>query len=154
MSGHFWDESPGAVRGLGRLDSGDLLHLDFVQYHPRYPPLTPLAEQHVYALLGRADDRWSKLVFPQLYLGLALTPCECCSGICGLRRLGCDAGVGGAVLMLAFNDYGFLSARADAPGRLFSRREFAAFVGLAAFRSSFNGRFIGGAWCWGRLPLR
>ena len=57
----------------GTIHSRDLANADFVQYHPQYPLLLPLAEQHIYALLGEVNDRWSKVLFPLLYLGLVLT---------------------------------------------------------------------------------
>lgn len=97
------------------LDSPDLLHKDFVQYHPRYPLLIPLAEQHIYALLGRVDDRWSKLVFPQLYFGFVLTFAGVLQRQLGPSRAWLWALVLATVPVLAFDDYGFLSGQADAP---------------------------------------
>ena len=75
----FWDER--AFYGLKAIvlfedrtiHGSDLANPDFVQGHPRYPLLIPLAEQHLYALLGRVDDRWSKVVFPTLFLGMVFT---------------------------------------------------------------------------------
>lgn len=117
----LWDER--AIFGLksivlsedGSLASPDLLHPDFVQYHPRYPLLIPLAEQHIYALLGHVDDRWSKLVFPQLYLGLVLTFAGVLQRHLGAPRAWMWALVLATVPVLAFDDYGFLSGQADAP---------------------------------------
>ena len=71
----LWDERAiFALKGIvlfedRSIDSPSLLHADFVQYHPRYPLLLPLAEQNIYALLGRVDDRLSKIVFTMLYCG-------------------------------------------------------------------------------------
>lgn len=76
---HLWDERASfAIKGIVAWEdhtiySRDLADPNFVQYHPRYPLLIPLAELHVYALLGRVDDRLSKLIFPLLYLGMVLT---------------------------------------------------------------------------------
>ena len=75
----FWDER--AIFGIkakvlftdGTIRSPSLADPDFVQGHPRYPLLIPLAETHVYALLGRIDDRWAKGIFPLLFAGLVLT---------------------------------------------------------------------------------
>jgi len=117
----LWDER--AIFGLksivlfqdGQLRSPDLLHDDFVQYHPRYPLLIPLAETHIYALLGRVDDRWSKMLFPLMSLGLSLT----FAGALQRQVRAADAWLWALVLstapLLAFNDYGFLSGQADAP---------------------------------------
>lgn len=117
----LWDER--AIFGLksivlfedAQLQSPDLLHPDFVQYHPRYPMLIPLAEQHIYALLGSADDRWAKLLFPLMSLGMVLT----FAGVLQRQLRAATAWLWTLVLatvpILAFNDYGFLSAQADAP---------------------------------------
>ncbi len=126
---HFWDErSIFAIKGLvlsadGSIRSPDLLDPDFVQYHPRYPLLIPLAEQHVYALLGGVDDRLSKVVFPLLYFGLALTMAGVLS-----RRVKPGAAWLFALLLatvpvLMPYELGFLSGQADAP--------MACFHGLA-----------------------
>ncbi len=117
----LWDER--AIFGLKALvlyedrsvRSPDLLHDDFVQYHPRYPLLIPLTELHIYGLIGTADDRWAKLVFPLLSLGLSLT-------FAGVLQRHMRPGAAwlwtlvlATVPMLAFDDYGFLSGQADAP---------------------------------------
>ncbi len=126
---HFWDErSIFAIKGLvlsadGSIRSPDLLDPDFVQYHPRYPLLIPLAEQHVYALLGRVEDRLSKIVFPLLSLGLVLTMAGVLS-----RRVKPGAAWLFALLLatvpvLVPYELGFLSGQADAP--------MACFHGLA-----------------------
>ncbi len=118
---HFWDErSIFAIKGLvlaadGSVQSRDLHDPDFVQYHPRYPLLIPLAEQHVYALLGSVDDRLSKVVFPLLYLGLVLTMAGVLS-----RRVQPGAAWLFALLLatvpvLMPYELGFLSGQADAP---------------------------------------
>ena len=97
------------------IHSPALLHPDFVQYHPQYPLLLPLAEQHVYALLGYVDDRLSKIVFSLLYFGLVLTT----GGV--LQRHfspGCawlDALMMATVPVLMPYEYGFLCGQADAP---------------------------------------
>jgi len=76
---HLWDERASfAIKGIllnedRSVYSRDMADPDFVQYHPRYPLLIPLAEQHVYALLGTVDDRLSKVIFPLMYLGMVLT---------------------------------------------------------------------------------
>ena len=117
----FWDErSIFAIKGLvlsadGSIRSPDLLDPDFVQYHPRYPLLIPLAEQHVYALLGGVDDRLSKIVFPLLYLGLVLTMAGVLS-----RRVKPGAAWLFALLLatvpvLMPYELGFLSGQADTP---------------------------------------
>lgn len=117
----LWDER--AIFGLKALvlyqdqtvHSTALAHKDFVQYHPRYPLLIPLAEQNVYALLGEANDRLSKVLFPLLYLGLVLT----FAGVLA-RHVGRSwAWLGAAMLATAPAlmpwEYGFLSGQADAP---------------------------------------
>ncbi len=117
----LWDER--AIFGLKsivlfedrQLQSPDLLHPDFVQYHPRYPLLIPLAEQHIYALLGRANDRWAKVLFPLMYLGMVLT----FAGVLSRHLRPAAAWLWTLVLatipMLTFDDYGFLGGQADAP---------------------------------------
>jgi hypothetical protein len=95
--------------------SDDLAHADFVQGHPRYPLLIPLAEQHLYALLGRVDDRLSKVLFPVLFLGMVLTM----AGLL-MRHLPLGQAWLGALLLattpvLMPDEYGFLCAQADAP---------------------------------------
>jgi len=118
---HLWDER--AIYGIKAavlsedqdLNSESLTDPLFVQYHPRYPLLLPLAEHHVYALIGRVDDRLAKLVIVMMYSGLLL-------GFAGVlsRRFGPDSGWGTAVLLgtipaVSFWEYGFLCAQADAP---------------------------------------
>lgn len=118
---HLWDERAiyaikAAVLYEDRtVSSPALLDPDFAQYHPRYPLLIPLAEQNVYALLGHVDDRWAKLVFPLLYLGLLLI----FAGVLA-RQYGRAAGWLAAVLlgtvpMLMPWEYGFIGGQADAP---------------------------------------
>ncbi|MDB5342124.1 MAG: hypothetical protein JWP89_501 [Schlesneria sp.] len=117
----FWDER--AYYGLKAIvlfqdrsiDSADLTHADFVQGHPRYPLLIPLAEQHVYALLGHVDDRLSKIIFPLMFTGLVFT----FAGVL-MRHLPRGTAWLGAVLVattpvLMPDDYGFLTGQADAP---------------------------------------
>ena len=117
----FWDER--AIFGIkskvlfteGTLDSAALNHPDFVQGHPRYPLLIPLAELHVYELLGRIDDRWSKAVFPLLFAGLVLTYAGVLS-----RRFGPGTGWLFALLLattplLAPYELGFITGQGDAP---------------------------------------
>jgi hypothetical protein len=117
----FWDERAifaikGKVLYLERTVHSPLLaHADFVQGHPRYPLLVPLAEAHLYSLLGRIDDRWAKAVFPLLFSGLVL----CYAGVLSRR---CGAGRGWLfALMLATTpvlfpfELGFLSGQGDAP---------------------------------------
>lgn len=117
----FWDERAiFAIKGLVLFEdhsicSRDLLDPDFVQYHPRYPLLIPLAEQHIYALLGEVDDRLSKIVFPMLYLGLVLT-------LAGVLSRHVTAGAAwlfallvATVPVLMPHELGFLCGQADAP---------------------------------------
>ena len=118
---HFWDErSIFAIKGLvlaadGSIRSPDLLDPDFVQYHPRYPLLIPLAEQHVYALLGGVDDRLSKIVFPLLYLGLVLTMAGVISRHFRTGAAWLFALLLATVPVLMPYELGFLSGQADAP---------------------------------------
>jgi len=117
----FWDER--AIFGIkskvlasdATLDSASLRHPDFVQGHPRYPLLLPLAETHVYLLLGRIDDRWSKAVFPLLFAGLVLTY----AGVLA-RRFGDGFGwLMGLLLatlpLLVPYELGFITGQGDAP---------------------------------------
>ena len=127
----FWDER--AFYGLKAIvlfedrtiHGSDLADPDFVQGHPRYPLLIPLAEQHLYALLGRVDDRWSKVVFPTLFLGMVFTM----AGVLMRHRTMGQAWLGAVLLattpVLLPDDYGFLSGQADAP--------VACFEGVALF---------------------
>ncbi len=95
--------------------SPDLLDPDYVIYHPRYPLLLSLSEQHLYALLGRLDDRLSKILFPLLYAGM----CLCFAGVLSRSRSPGQAWLWAAVLgtvsALLPHEYGFLSGQADAP---------------------------------------
>ncbi len=92
-----------------------LVHPDFVQYHPRYPLLLPLAEEHIYALLGFVDDRLSKIVFSLLYLGLVLAT----AGVLQRHVVRARAWLGALILatipVLMPYEYGFLCGQADAP---------------------------------------
>lgn len=118
---HFWDErSIFAIKGLvlaadGTIRSPDLLDPDFVQYHPKYPLLIPVAEQHVYALLGGVDDRLSKIVFPLLYLGLVLTMAGVMSRHFRPGAAWLFALLLATVPVLMPYELGFLSGQADAP---------------------------------------
>lgn len=118
----FWDER--AIFGLksivlfqeGSLQNEALLHPDFVQYHPKYPLLIPLNQTHFYLLLGEVNDRWSKIMFPLLYLGMVL----CFQGV--LQRSSRQpARAWLFTLMLASIpsmvpwEYGFLSGQGDGP---------------------------------------
>jgi hypothetical protein len=117
----LWDER--AIFGIKAailfedqtINSPSLTDPDFVQYHPKYPLLIPLAEQHIYSLLGRVDDRWSKLIFPLMSLGLVLT----FAGVLQRHIRASQAWLFALLLattpILAFDDYGFLSGQADAP---------------------------------------
>tara|TARA_R100001132_G_C3275857_1_gene100169 strand:- start:16925 stop:18358 length:1434 start_codon:yes stop_codon:yes gene_type:complete len=118
----FWDER--AIFGLkaivlfqeGTLQNEALQHPDFVQYHPKYPLLIPLNETHSYLLLGEVNDRWSKIMFPLLYLGMLL----CFQGVLQ-RTTRQSARAWLFTLMLATVpsmipwEYGFLSGQADGP---------------------------------------
>jgi hypothetical protein len=97
------------------VNSPALLHPDFVQYHPRYPLLLPLAKAHLYQCLGRVDDRWAKVVPPLLYLGIV----PAFAGVIGRQF---TSGFGWLIALLLATvpclmpwEYGFLSAQADAP---------------------------------------
>lgn len=116
----LWDER--AIFGIkaavlyedDTVRSPALLDPDFVQGHPRYPLLLPLAEASIYSWLGRVDDRWAKLVPPLTGLGLWLT----FAGVL-TRRLGAGPAWLWTLLMattpaLTTWEYGFLSAQADA----------------------------------------
>ena len=117
----LWDER--AIFGLrgivlfeeGTVHSEELKHPDFVLGHPRYPLLIPLAEAHVYGLLGQVNDRWSKVVFPLLYLGMVL----CFAGVF-LRHLSRGQAWMWALVLATIpalmpHDYGYLCGQADAP---------------------------------------
>ncbi|MEX1229966.1 MAG: hypothetical protein WEB58_06985 [Planctomycetaceae bacterium] len=125
----FWDER--AIYAIkakvlwyeGSVHSPILHEADFVQYHPKYPLLLPLAEQHFYGLLDGAHDRWPKVLFPLMYAGLVLT----FAGVCA-RRLSpawgwfCGLMLATTPVLMPY-EYGFLCAQADAP--------VACFHGLA-----------------------
>ncbi|MEZ5943777.1 MAG: hypothetical protein R3C18_20470 [Planctomycetaceae bacterium] len=117
----FWDER--AIFAIKAkvlwtektIHSPVLRNPDFVQYHPKYPLLIPLAEQHLYAHMGGVHDRWAKVIFPMMYAGLVLA----FSGVLG-RHFGRGWGALGALLLaltpvLMPYEYGFLSGQADAP---------------------------------------
>lgn len=95
--------------------SPSLTHPDFVQYHPRYPLLLPLAEEHVYSLLGAVDDRLSKVVFAELYWGMVLT----FAGVLHRRYSAGTAWLTALILattpVLMPYEYGFACGQADAP---------------------------------------
>lgn len=117
----LWDErATFAIKGIvlwedRSIHSRDLADPDFVQYHPRYPLLIPLAEQHVYALLGGVDDRLSKVIFPLLYFGMVLAIAG------GLSRRLTAGGAWLFALLVATIpalmpwEYGFLCGQGDAP---------------------------------------
>ena len=96
-----------------------LFHADFVQYHPRYPLLLPLAEQNIYALLGTVDDRLSKILFTMLYVGLVLTT----SGVLRRHLTRSQSWLAGLLMatipVLLPYEYGFLCGQADAPTACF-----------------------------------
>lgn len=118
---HLWDERASfAIKGIvawedHTIHSRDLADPNFVQYHPRYPLLIPLAELHVYSLLGTVDDRLSKLIFPLLYLGMTLT-------MIGVLQRQFSEGTAhlfgllvATIPSLAPWEYGFPCGQADAP---------------------------------------
>ena len=133
----FWDER--AYYGLKAIVlfedqtifSPDLSEADFVQGHPRYPLMISLAEQHLYSLLGRVDDRWSKIIFPVLFLGLVLT----FGGVLSRNREPGFAWLGALMLatlpVLMPDDYGFLSGQADAPVACLNGLAIPVRVGLS-----------------------
>ena len=99
----------------GSIRSPALMHPDFVQYHPRYPLLLPLAEEHVYALMGTVDDRLSKVIFTVLFCGMIITA----AGVLSRHLLRSRAWLGAVILatvpvMMPY-EYGFLCGQADAP---------------------------------------
>ena len=117
----LWDERASfAIKGIvlwedHSVHSRDLADPDFVQFHPRYPLLIPLAEEHVYALLGTVDDRLAKAIFPLMYLGMVLTMAG------GLMRQLTKGSAWFFALLLATIpalvpwEYGFPCGQADAP---------------------------------------
>jgi hypothetical protein len=127
----FWDER--AYYGLKAIvlfedhsvGSADLKEPDFVQGHPRYPLLISLAEQHLYALLGRVDDRLAKVLFPTLYFGMVLTLAGVLMRHMSLGRAWLGAVVLATVPVLMPDDYGVICGQADAP--------VACFEGVALF---------------------
>jgi len=118
----FWDER--AIFGLksivifqeSTIQNESLLNPDFVQYHPKYPLLIPLNQAHFYLLMGKVNDRWSKIMFPLLYVGMVLT----FLGVL-LRSTIKPVRAWLFALMLATVpamvpwEYGFLSGQADGP---------------------------------------
>lgn len=117
----FWDEraifaiKPKALFLDGTIQSETLSHPEFVQGHPRYPLLLPLAEAHVYAVLGRIDDRWAKVIFPLLYFGLVLS-------VAGVLSRHFDSGRGWLYALLVATlpvlfpfELGVISGQGDAP---------------------------------------
>lgn len=95
--------------------SADLTERDFVQGHPRYPLLIPLAQVHLYFLLGEINDRLAKVYFPLLFAGLVLTTV----GVLMRHLTAARAWLWGMLLAtvpaLMPNEYGFLCGQADAP---------------------------------------
>lgn len=95
--------------------SADLAERDFVQGHPRYPLLIPLAQVHLYFLLGELNDRLAKVYFPLLFAGLVLTTV----GVLMRHLTAPRAWLWGMLLAtvpaLMPNEYGFLCGQADAP---------------------------------------
>jgi hypothetical protein len=118
---HLWDERAiyaikAAVLSEDQsIASPALRNPDFVQYHPRYPLLIPLAEQHIGALLGAVNDRWSKILFPLMSLGLWLSFAGVLTRHCGRRAAWVFALLLASVPVLTFWEYGFLCGQADAP---------------------------------------
>jgi hypothetical protein len=117
----LWDER--AIFGIKALvlnqDASvhsDLLHHpDFAQYHPRYPLLLPLAEQHIYGLIGEADDRWAKLVPPLMGVGLVLVFAGVVSRHSDPSRGWLFALLLATIPSLTIWEYGLPSAQGDAP---------------------------------------
>jgi len=117
----LWDER--AIFGIKAavlfedktIQSRDLADADFIQGHPRYPLLLPLAEEHIYALLGKIDDRLSKIIFPLMYAGLVLTTI----GVLNRHLPRSQAWMWGILMAtvpaLMPHEYGFLCGQADAP---------------------------------------
>jgi hypothetical protein len=125
----FWDERAiFAIKGKvlfqeRTIHSPLLAHPDFVQGHPRYPLLIPLAEEHLYSLLRHVDDRWAKAVFPLLFSGLVLSFAGVLSRRCGAGRGWLFAVMLATIPVLFPFELGFLSGQGDAP--------MACFHGLA-----------------------
>lgn len=117
----LWDERAiFALKGIvlfedRSIHSPALAHPDFVQYHPKYPLLLPLAEQNIYALLGSVDDRLSKLIFTQLYCGLVLTTAGVlCHAFCAARAWLASLLTATIPVLMPY-EYGFICGQADAP---------------------------------------
>lgn len=117
----FWDER--AYYGLKAIvlfedqtvRSADWREPDFVQGHPRYPLLLSLAEQHLYAMLGRVDDRLVKVLFPILFAGLVFTFAGVLSRHMAVGRAWLAALLLATVPVLLPDDYGVICGQADAP---------------------------------------
>lgn len=118
----FWDER--AIFGLkaivlfqqGTIQSDLLLNPDFVQYHPKYPLLIPLNEAHIYLLLGEVNDRWSKAMFPCLYIGMVLTFLGVLLRVSVAKvRAWLFTIMLATVPVMVPWEYGFLSGQADGP---------------------------------------
>lgn len=118
----FWDERAAfGIKAIvlfqeGTIHSDLLSHPDFVQYHPKYPLLIPLNETHIYYLMGEVEDRWSKVIFPLMYIGLTLT-------VLGVFLQEFKNQIHAylfAILLatipaMVFWEYGFLCGQADSP---------------------------------------
>ncbi len=118
----FWDER--AIFGLkaiviyqdGTLLSDSLHDPDFVQYHPKYPLLIPLIEAHFYLLMGEVNDRWSKVMFPLLYVGMILTFYGVLARATSqLPRTCLFTIMLATVPVMVPWEYGFISGQADGP---------------------------------------
>jgi hypothetical protein len=130
------------------------MHPDFVQYHPRYPLSLPLAEEHIYSLLGTVDDRLSKIVVTMLHWGLVLTVAGGLQRRFRWSRAWLGALILATVPVLMPYEYGFACAQADAPvacfhglsvlyiwlslpGREQSEVDFHSFI-MAGFLAAFG----------------
>ncbi len=117
----FWDERAmfalkAAVLWEDRsIHSRDLADPTFVQGHPRYPLLLPLAEQQLYALLDSSDDRWGKLVVPLLFIGLVLAIAGTVTRRWGIAWGWLSALLTATIPALMPHEYGVICAQADAP---------------------------------------
>ncbi|MCA9052222.1 MAG: glycosyltransferase family 39 protein [Planctomycetaceae bacterium] len=116
----FWDEraSFGIKAAVlfedGTLNSPALENPDFVQGHPRYPLLLPLAEVYIYGWIGSVDDRWGKLVPPLLALGLWLSFAGVLTRRCGANVAWVFTLLLATIPVLTTYEYGYLCAQADA----------------------------------------
>ena len=116
----LWDER--AIFGIksavlfeeGTIRSDDLQHPRFVQYHPRYPLLLPLAEEYIYGWMGHVNDRWSKLIAPLSALGLWLVFAGVLQRHIGADRTWLATLLLASVPALTVWEYSFLSVQADA----------------------------------------